>query len=113
MCFTAPVQRRGSATRSSCCSSWRSSAVDVSTKSGRCVSHTVSVTEKFAPGYRLLGLALYDAGGRSFCTRDCPVRTPEDLAGLKMYLAMLVALGLVTVIPELSLWLPRSFGHGG
>lgn len=33
---------------------------------------------------RLLGLAFYDAGSRSFYTRDRPVRTPADLRGLKI-----------------------------
>jgi len=33
---------------------------------------------------RLRGLAYYDAGSRSFYTRDTPVRTPEDLKGLKI-----------------------------
>ncbi|REJ81219.1 MAG: TRAP transporter substrate-binding protein [Acidobacteria bacterium] len=33
---------------------------------------------------RLRGLAFYDAGARSFYTRDRPIRTPEDLAGLKI-----------------------------
>lgn len=32
----------------------------------------------------LRGLAYYDAGSRSFYTRDKPIRTPEDLAGLKI-----------------------------
>ena len=30
------------------------------------------------------GLAFYDAGSRSFYTRDRPVRRPDDLAGLKI-----------------------------
>jgi len=34
--------------------------------------------------YRLHGLAFYDAGSRSFYTKDQPVRNPEDLAGLKL-----------------------------
>lgn len=34
--------------------------------------------------YRLRGLAFYDAGSRSFYTRERPVRTPDDLAGLKI-----------------------------
>ena len=33
---------------------------------------------------RLLGLCFYDAGTRSFYTVDRPVRTPEDLAGMKI-----------------------------
>lgn len=33
---------------------------------------------------RLRGLAYYDAGSRSFYTRDKPIRSPEDLAGLKI-----------------------------
>lgn len=37
-------------------------------------------TERF----RLRGLAYYDAGARSFYTVDRPIRTPEDLAGLKI-----------------------------
>lgn len=32
----------------------------------------------------LRGLAYYDAGSRSFYTRDKPIRTPEDLSGLKI-----------------------------
>jgi tripartite ATP-independent transporter DctP family solute receptor len=35
-------------------------------------------------GYYLRGLGYYDAGPRSFYTTDIPVRTPEDLAGLKI-----------------------------
>jgi tripartite ATP-independent transporter DctP family solute receptor len=34
--------------------------------------------------YRLRGLAFYDAGSRSFYTRDRPIRRPEDLRGLKI-----------------------------
>lgn len=34
--------------------------------------------------YWLLGLAFYDAGSRSFYTKDRPVETPDDLAGLKI-----------------------------
>jgi tripartite ATP-independent transporter DctP family solute receptor len=34
--------------------------------------------------YHLLGLGYYDAGPRSFYTTDTPIRTPEDLAGLKI-----------------------------
>ncbi len=34
--------------------------------------------------YRLRGLCFYDAGARSFYTKDTPVRTPDDLAGLKL-----------------------------
>jgi tripartite ATP-independent transporter DctP family solute receptor len=33
---------------------------------------------------RLLGLAFYDAGSRSFYTKTRPVHTPEDLAGKKI-----------------------------
>jgi tripartite ATP-independent transporter DctP family solute receptor len=33
---------------------------------------------------RLLGLAFYDAGSRSFYTRDRPIREPVHLAGLKI-----------------------------
>jgi tripartite ATP-independent transporter DctP family solute receptor len=33
---------------------------------------------------RLLGLAFYDAGSRSFYTRNTPIRRPEDLEGLKI-----------------------------
>lgn len=32
----------------------------------------------------LRGLAYYDAGSRSFYTKDRPIRTPEDLRGLKI-----------------------------
>ena len=32
----------------------------------------------------LRGLCYYDAGSRSFYTRDKPIRTPEDLVGLKI-----------------------------
>ena len=35
-------------------------------------------------GYHLRGLGYYDAGPRSFYTTGVPVRTPEDLAGLKI-----------------------------
>lgn len=34
--------------------------------------------------YRLKGLCFYDAGSRSFYTKDRPVNTPEDLKGLKI-----------------------------
>jgi len=34
--------------------------------------------------FRLRGLCFYDAGSRSFYTKDTPVRTPEDLDGLKL-----------------------------
>jgi len=34
--------------------------------------------------FGLLGLAFYDAGARSFYTRDRPIRTPDDLLGLKI-----------------------------
>jgi tripartite ATP-independent transporter DctP family solute receptor len=34
--------------------------------------------------YWLRGLTYYDAGSRSFYTKDRPIRTPEDLAGLKI-----------------------------
>ena len=34
--------------------------------------------------YWLRGLAYYDAGSRSFYTKEVPIRKPEDLAGLKI-----------------------------
>ncbi|MEX0779418.1 MAG: TRAP transporter substrate-binding protein [Balneolales bacterium] len=34
--------------------------------------------------YRIIGLAYYDAGTRSFYTTNTPVRTPEDLNGLSI-----------------------------
>jgi tripartite ATP-independent transporter DctP family solute receptor len=34
--------------------------------------------------FRLRGLCFYDAGSRSFYTRGRPVRTPDDLVGLKI-----------------------------
>lgn len=34
--------------------------------------------------YWLQGLCFYDAGSRSFYTKDRPIRTPEDLKGLKI-----------------------------
>ena len=34
--------------------------------------------------YWLKGLAYYDAGSRSFYTKDKPINSPEDLAGLKI-----------------------------
>ena len=34
--------------------------------------------------FRLRGLCYYDAGSRSFYTRSTPIRSPEDLAGLKI-----------------------------
>ena len=34
--------------------------------------------------YYLRGLCYYDAGARSFYTRDTPIRRPEDLRGLKI-----------------------------
>ncbi|WP_299223594.1 TRAP transporter substrate-binding protein [uncultured Aquimarina sp.] len=50
--------------------------------------------------YRLRGLTFYDAGSRSFYTKEKPINTPEDLKGLKirvqksnMAVAMVNALG--------------------
>ncbi|MCX2678405.1 TRAP transporter substrate-binding protein [Galbibacter sp. EGI 63066] len=34
--------------------------------------------------YRLKGLCYYDAGSRSFYTKDKPINTPEDLKGMKI-----------------------------
>ncbi|WP_421876806.1 TRAP transporter substrate-binding protein [Marinoscillum sp.] len=34
--------------------------------------------------YRFRGLCYYDAGSRSFYTKDRPVQTPDDLSGLKI-----------------------------
>lgn len=34
--------------------------------------------------YWLLGLAYYDAGSRSFYTKEVPIRSPDDLSGLKI-----------------------------
>lgn len=34
--------------------------------------------------YRLLGLCYYDAGSRSFYTKDRPIEEPEDLQGMKI-----------------------------
>ncbi|UOY05305.1 TRAP transporter substrate-binding protein [Muricauda sp. SCSIO 64092] len=34
--------------------------------------------------YRLRGLCFYDAGSRSFYTKDRPIETPEDLEGMKI-----------------------------
>lgn len=34
--------------------------------------------------YKLLGLCFYDAGSRSFYTKNAPVREPKDLQGLKI-----------------------------
>ncbi|MFD2563904.1 TRAP transporter substrate-binding protein [Aquimarina rubra] len=34
--------------------------------------------------YRLRGLTFYDAGSRSFYTKEKPIKTPEDLNGLKI-----------------------------
>lgn len=34
--------------------------------------------------YRLKGLCFYDAGSRSFYTKEAPVNTPKDLEGLKI-----------------------------
>lgn len=34
--------------------------------------------------YRLRGLCFYDAGSRSFYTKDRPIETPKDLEGLKI-----------------------------
>lgn len=36
----------------------------------------------------LRGLCYYDAGSRNFYTRDTPIRTPEDLVGLKIRVMM-------------------------
>jgi tripartite ATP-independent transporter DctP family solute receptor len=35
-------------------------------------------------GKKLRGLSYYDAGSRNFYTKDHPIRTPEDLKGLKI-----------------------------
>jgi tripartite ATP-independent transporter DctP family solute receptor len=37
-----------------------------------------------AARFRLRGLCFYDAGSRSFYTKDRPIVTPQDLAGLKI-----------------------------
>ena len=37
-----------------------------------------------AQAYWLRGLTYYDAGSRSFYTKDRPIRTPDDLIGLKI-----------------------------
>ncbi|MCL4169612.1 UNVERIFIED_CONTAM: hypothetical protein GTU68_011598, partial [Idotea baltica] len=37
-----------------------------------------------AEKYWLRGLCFYDAGSRSFYTKDRPIRTPDDLKGLKI-----------------------------
>lgn len=37
-----------------------------------------------AEKFRLRGLCFYDAGSRSFYTKDRPIKTPEDLRGLKI-----------------------------
>lgn len=34
--------------------------------------------------YRLRGLCFYDAGSRSFYSKDAPIKSPEELAGLKV-----------------------------
>lgn len=34
--------------------------------------------------YRLRGLCFYDAGSRSFYSKEAPIQSPEDLAGLKV-----------------------------
>ncbi len=34
--------------------------------------------------YRLRGMTFYDAGSRSFYTKEGPIRAPDDLAGLKV-----------------------------
>ncbi|MBP2831467.1 TRAP transporter substrate-binding protein [Aquimarina sp. U1-2] len=53
-------------------------------------SHTVydsKVGEEFllkGEPYRLRGLTFYDAGSRSFYTKDKMIRSPEDLKGLKI-----------------------------
>jgi len=55
-------------------------------------AHTFSVLDgpigtnllKEGEKYLLKGLCYYDAGSRSFYTKDRPVRTPEDLEGLKI-----------------------------
>lgn len=39
---------------------------------------------KSSSHYLLRGLCYYDAGSRSFYTKDRPIRTPEDLKGLKI-----------------------------
>lgn len=50
--------------------------------------------------YGLVGLTWYDAGARSFYTRETPVRNPEDLKGLRirvlesqMYMDLVKSLG--------------------
>jgi len=39
---------------------------------------------EMAASFRLRGLCFYDAGSRSFYTKDRPILTPSDLAGLKI-----------------------------
>ena len=58
-----------------------------------------TILESLEP-YGLIGLCFYDSGARSFYTTRHPIRTPDDLAGLKirvqnsdLYVAMVEALG--------------------
>lgn len=62
-------------------------------------------------------MCFFDAGGRSFYTRDQPVNTPADLDGLRIRtqesataMRMVLALIVVTFVPWLSLLLPSVFG---
>ncbi|MBU2950966.1 TRAP transporter substrate-binding protein [Tamlana agarivorans] len=49
--------------------------------------------------YWLKGLAYYDAGSRSFYTKDKPIETPEDLKGLKIrVMESITAMNMVSAL---------------
>jgi len=58
----------------------------------------------------LRGLTFYDAGSRSFYTKDTPIRTPSDLAGLKIRtMSSPVAIRMVNAMGGSAT--PISFGE--
>ncbi|MCA6078694.1 TRAP transporter substrate-binding protein [Fulvivirga sedimenti] len=60
--------------------------------------------------FRLRGLCFYDAGSRSFYTKDVPVNSPEDLDGLKLrVMKSNTAVNMVTALGGSPT--PISFGE--
>ncbi len=65
---------------------------------------------KSSEPYRLRGLCFYDAGSRSFYTIDKPVRTPEDLDGMKIrVMKSIISMNLVKSLGGSPT--PISFGE--
>lgn len=60
--------------------------------------------------FRLRGLCFYDAGSRSFYTIDKPIRTPEDLDGMKIrVMKSIISMNLVKALGGSPT--PISFGE--